>query len=161
ALPLGAPLRRELAESGEGHLAATLERVRDRIEKGVNRLGRVPAREPGFRRDLVNELLFRQDLLLLSTVRITGKDPNSRVGPAQPCGFAAVFGLTTMSDARKIGRRRTARLARASAPPSSRSTTQIAVRTVRPASRSASTASSNAPPEVTTSSIRHTHSPSS
>ena len=54
------------------------------------------------------------------------------------------------------GRSRTAARASASAPPSSRSTTQTAVETRSPASRSASTASSAAPPEVTTSSTRQT-----
>ena len=54
-----------------------------------------------------------------------------------------------------------ARLARAPAPPSSRSTTQIAVRHSVPAARSASTASAAAPPVVTTSSTRQTSSPGS
>src|SRR6058998_3883656 len=161
ALALCAPLRRELSEAREGHFAAALQRVGDRFEEGVNGLGRVPAREVGPLGDLVNELLFRQVPLLLSTVGTTGKDPNSRAGLAQPCGFAALFLAFWTSNARKIGRSSTISRARASAPPSSRSTTQIAVSTVRPASRSAETASRSAPPEVTTSSTRHTRSPSS
>src|SRR6266540_231878 len=161
ALALLAVLRRELSEAGERHLSAAPQCLGDRIEESVNGPGGVAAREAGLRCDLVYELLFRQVPLLLSTVRTTGRDPNSPVGLAQPCGFAGVFGLFRMSATRKIGRRRTPRRARASPPPSSRSTTQTAVRTVNPALRSVSTASRTAPPEVTTSSTTHTHSPSS
>ncbi len=64
-----------------------------------------------------------------------------------------------MSAARNSGHKRTARRARASAPPSSRSTTQTAFEHSRPASRRAATASAAAPPLVTTSSRRHTRSP--
>src|SRR6266545_4079226 len=141
--------------------AAALQRLGNRVEEGVDRLRCVASREPRFRRNLVNELLFRQVPLLLSTVATTGKDPNRRVGLAQPCGFAGVFAASRISLARKIGRSRTARRSSASAPPSSRSTTHTAVWTMSPASRRASTASRRAPPEVTTSSITHTQSPSS
>ena len=64
-----------------------------------------------------------------------------------------------MSAARKSGTRRTALRASASAPPSSRSTTQMAVRHSSPASRSASTRLPRRPPLVTTSSTRQTSSP--
>ena len=63
------------------------------------------------------------------------------------------------SPARNSECRRTPILARASEPPSSRSTTQTAWRTTSPASRRADTASASAPPDVTTSSTRHTSSP--
>src|SRR5262249_47343254 len=161
ALALGAPLGRELPKPREGHFATTFERVGDRVEESVNGLCRVPTGEARLRGDLVYELLFRQVPLLLSTVQTTGKDPNSPTGLAQPCGFAGIFGVAMRSEARKRGLRRTAWRARASAPPSSRSTTHTAVRTVKPAARNASTASRRAPPDVTTSSTRHTHSPSS
>src|SRR6266511_4011980 len=161
ALALGAPLGRELPETGKRHVLAALQRLGNRVEEGVDRLRCVASREPRFRRNLVNELLFRQVPLLLSTVATTGKDPNRRVGLAQPCGFAGVFAASRISLARKIGRSRTARRSSASAPPSSRSTTHTAVWTMSPASRRASTASRRAPPEVTTSSITHTQSPSS
>src|SRR5205807_206799 len=88
-------------------------------------------------------------------------EANRQVGPAQPCGFAALFGVSRSSVTRKIGRSSTDSPARASEPPSSRSTTQTAVSMTRPASRRADTDSSSAPPEVTTSSIRQTLSPSS
>src|SRR4029453_1334633 len=155
------PVRREFAEAREGNLAAALQRVGDRVEERVNGLRRIATREVRAPRDLVNELLFRQVPLLLSTVRTTAQDPNSSVGLAQPCGFAGVFGLSRRSAARKIGRSSTPSAASASGPPSSRSTMQTAARTVSPASRSARTASSNAPPEVTTSSTTQTVSPSS
>src|SRR5262245_354495 len=160
ALPLLALLGRELPESRERDLAAALEGVGDRVQECIDGLGRVSARKACLRGDLVYELLFRQVPLLLSTGSDTGKNPNSGIGLAQPCGFAGVFSAARTSVARKIGRRRTPLRARASAPPSSLSTTQIAVRTVRFASRSPSTASRSAPPDVTTSSTTQTQSPS-
>src|SRR5206468_8320291 len=75
----------------EGHFSTALQRVCDRFEEGIYGLRRIATREVGAPRDLVNELLFRQVPLLLSTVRPTGKDPNSRAGLAQPCGFAGLF----------------------------------------------------------------------
>src|SRR5215203_3272820 len=78
---------------------------------------------------------------------VSQADPNSQALSAQPCGFAAVFCAGSKSPARNSGTRRTPRRARASAPPSSRSSTQTAIRHSRPASR--------------TSSTRHTRSPGS
>src|SRR6266516_1178992 len=144
ALALCAPLGHEFSEAREGHFPAALQRVGDCVEEGVYGLRRIATREVRAPRDLVNELLFRQVPLLLSTNRTTGKDPNSSVGLAQPCGFAGLLSRTgrssapflrkkrhqtasTISLARKIGRRRTAWRASASAPPSSRSTTRSAV----------------------------------
>src|SRR5262249_16226944 len=162
ALPLGAPLRREFAETPQRHFTpAAPQCVGGRGGEGVDGPRRVTAGEARLVGDLVDELLFGQVPLLLSTVQTTGKNPNSRVGSAQPCGFAGVLAASRRSLAPKIGRSRTPFSASAAAPPSSRSTTQTALRTTRPASRSASTASRSAPPEVTTSSTRHTISPSS
>ena len=104
---------------------------------------------------LRHELLLGHVPLLLSFACPGRIDPN-RAAIRSTSGFAA-----RSSPARKSGRSRTACRASASAPPSSRSTTQTAVCTTRPDARSASTESSSAPPEVTTSSTRQTHSPSS
>src|SRR6266568_9068377 len=94
ALALCAPLGHEFSEAREGHFSAALQRVGDRVEEGVNGLRRIATREIRAPRDLVNELLFRQVQLLLSTVRTSGKDPNSSAGLAQPCGFAGLLSRT-------------------------------------------------------------------
>src|SRR5439155_26370410 len=112
-------------EAREGHFAAALPRVGDRVKEGVYGLRRIATGEIGAPCDLVNELLFRQVPLLLSTNRTTGKDPNSSAGPDQPCGFARLLSgigrpsalfwrkkrpqtASRISPARKIGRNRTA-----------------------------------------------------
>src|SRR5919201_625782 len=56
ALTCRAPLRRELAESGERNLLPALQGLGDRVQKGVDGLGRVAPREVRLRRDLVYEL---------------------------------------------------------------------------------------------------------
>src|SRR6266566_3499493 len=91
ALALCAPLGHEFSEAREGHFPAAMQRVGDRVEEGVYGLRRIATGEIGAPRDLVNELLFRQVPLLLSTNRTTGKDPNSSAGLAQPCGFAGLL----------------------------------------------------------------------
>src|SRR5579862_3078835 len=141
-LPL---LRLELPEAGERDVAAASQGVGDRLEERVDRFPGVAGRElasPGHLRDKL--LLVHCRLLSLDHPTLTG-----------------YFACARSSPARKSGRSRTAWRASASAPPSSRSTTQTAVFTTSPASRSAVTDSSSAPPEVTTSSTRQTHSPAS
>ena len=54
------------------------------------------------------------------------REPNTPSDLAQPCRFAAVFRISRSSSARNSARRRTPSRARASEPPSSRSTTQTA-----------------------------------
>src|SRR5262249_6857127 len=78
-LPLGAPLRRELPEPRERDFSATPEGVGDGVEEGVNGPRRISAGEARFVGDLVNELLFGQVPLLLSTVRTRAK--TLTVGP--------------------------------------------------------------------------------
>src|SRR3954452_1360818 len=80
-----------------------------------------------------------------ATIRLS--EPNQAV-----CGAAP----TPSEELVKSEANRTPCAAIASAPPSSRSTTQIAAETCRSASRSASTAESSAPPDVTTSSTTQT-----
>src|SRR5579862_5523391 len=157
----GALLARELPETGERDVPPALERVGDRFEEGVDRLARVTSRQLTPPRDLVDELLLGHVLPPVLD-RFTGlDDPTKTPVPAQPCGFAGLFASASSSPAVNRGRNRTARRASASVPPSSRSTTHTAVCTTSPADRSASTDSSSAPPDVTTSSTRHTQSPAS
>jgi hypothetical protein len=58
-LPRRALLRGELAEAGEGHCVALLERVGDGVEEGVDRLRRIALGEPAPVRHLVDEVGFR------------------------------------------------------------------------------------------------------
>src|ERR671936_43428 len=58
ALTCRAPLRRELAEPGEGDFLSALQGLGDRVEKGVDGLCGVPPRQVRLRRDPVYELLL-------------------------------------------------------------------------------------------------------
>src|SRR5205814_2485138 len=62
----GALLRLELAESGEGHVAARLERVGDGLQERVDRFARVARRELAPSSHLRDELLLGHVPLLLS-----------------------------------------------------------------------------------------------
>src|SRR5215472_16927486 len=155
-------LRRELAEPREAHGVATLQRVGNRVEHRVHRLPGVLLAQTALRRNPIDELLLSHELLLPLDFTTTARDPNSRTVSAQLCGFRpTVNHAGRMSRARNRGQRRTPARARASTPPSSRSTTQTAERHSSPAARSAWTASRSAPPVVTTSSTRQTRSPES
>src|SRR5512133_2374629 len=161
ALAGSAPLSGELADPRERHLASRAQHIGDRVQEGVYRLARVALRDTCLVRDPVDELLLCHEHPPSERCRLAQTDPNSQAVSAQPCGFAAVFSAESNSPARNSGTRRAPRRARASAPPSSRSSTQTAIRHSRPASRTASSASTTAPPEVTTSSTRQTRSPGS
>src|SRR4029078_3258267 len=175
ALALLAVLGGGLPEAREVDLAAALQCVGDRVEHRVHCLGRVAPRQIGLLGHLVDELLLRHSRSSLPgcQVGITAQDPSRVQLSAQPCGFAALLDSSSSSVGRYRARMRTPTRARASAPPSARtstetpaphsarSTTQTAVPTSRPASRSASTASIAAPAEVTTSWKRQTGSPRS
>src|SRR5512145_530053 len=153
---------RELAETREGDGIAALQRGRDRVEHRVDRDARITLGHAGTIGHSVHEILLGHwsppDVGYES---MEPREPNTPSDLAQPCRFAAVFRISWSSSARKSVRRRTPSRARASEPPSSRSTTQTAFRTTSPSSRRADTASASAPPEVTTSSRRHTSSPGS
>src|SRR5437588_6601344 len=58
SLALGAILRRELPETGEGHVLATPERIGDRVEHRVDRLGGIAPAQAASLSDRVNELLL-------------------------------------------------------------------------------------------------------
>ena len=162
AHPRGAVLRRELPEAGEGDLFAASKRLGDRVEKRVDGFCGVPSVQAALRAQPVPRTpAWSRGSPPLDVLQTSCEDPNSDPVSAQPCGFAAVFRRPSSSPARKSGLSRTPWRASSSTPPSSRSTTQTAVRHSRPASRSASTAATAAPPEVTTSSTRHTRSPGS
>src|SRR4029077_10945704 len=129
-------LRRELAESGERDLAAALERVGELLRDRVDGLACVAGGQLTPVGDFRHKFLLRHVPLLLSLICSTGRiDPTRAISTAQPCGFAGLFVLPRSSPARNSGRSLTACRASASAPPSSRSTTQTAVWTTRPAPR--------------------------
>ena len=121
-------------------------------------LRRVALAEAALRRHGVDELLLGHLELLLWTRWTTGRYRTLRTVSAQPCGFRIVR-PRRFPPHERAGSRRTPRRASASAPPSSRSMTQMAVRHSKAACRSARTASTAAPPDVTTSSIKMTRSP--
>src|SRR6185295_19172354 len=139
-----------------------LQRVRDRVQHGVDRSASLTLGHAGRIGYGVHEILLSHFLLLTSDSVFTDPgEPNSPPDLAQPCCFPGLLRSSSNSLARKSERSRTPRRASASEPPSSRSTTQTAFRTTRPSSRTADTASASAPPDVTTSSRRHTSSPGS
>src|SRR5581483_5805113 len=149
----------ELAEAREVDRVAGLQRLGDGLHEGVDGLAGVAGREAALRRDLVDEVLLRQSLPpgWDAGGSDVPKKANNGVGYRSTKPFSPAQGR--ISEPRKRACRRTAARARASAPPSSRSTTQTAFDTRSPSPRRASTASSAAPPEVTTSSTRQTQSP--
>src|SRR5438093_4377918 len=155
ALPLLALLRRKLPKAREGHLLAAAQSLRDRIKKCVDSLCRVTLRQPALRRDPVDEVSFRH-CLSFRLCRGTARQPNRKSQDHATMRVCGPFQALMTACARKSGSSRTASRASASAPPSSRSTTQTAARQVKPASRRARTASTAAPPLVTTSSTRQT-----
>src|SRR5262245_35899381 len=157
-LPLG---RRELAETGEIDLVTPLERVRDRVEHGVDRFAGFAATETAAVRDRVDELLLGHLGPPPLDMMEHGAEPTTPRHSAQPCGFATADRGGTTSATRNRGCRRTPRRARQSTPPSSRSMTHIAVLHSSAACRTARTASAAAPPDVTTSSTSTTRSPGS
>src|SRR4051794_3955853 len=65
--------RGELAETGEAHRVALPERFRDRVEHGVDGLGRFALAEAALARDLFDELLLCHLGLLLWTSWTTGR----------------------------------------------------------------------------------------
>src|SRR5262249_8311466 len=155
-LPLGG---RELSESREVDLIAPRQRVRDRLEHGVDGLGRLALAEATPLGDCIDELLLcHLGPPPLDLIDHAPEATSRRALSAQPSLSARLFPSTT-SAARKSGCSRTPRRARVSTPPSSRSMTQMAVRHSSAACRRARTASAAAPPEVTTSSIKMTRSP--
>src|SRR4051794_18673246 len=83
ALAGGAGGRGELAEAGEVHRVAGLQRLRDRFEESVDGLARVTCREPALLGDLVDELLLGQRIES-SCVGLLGfrpwKNPNNAAG---------------------------------------------------------------------------------
>src|SRR3954470_20440987 len=85
----------ELAEAREVHLAATLQRVLDRLENGIDGLRRLTLAKAGLGGDLIDELGLRHTFLL-NTFGKSGGDANSALGRGTPeCGpFAAVCGDT-------------------------------------------------------------------
>ena len=61
-------LARELAETGEGHITAALQRIGDRLQESVDCLARVARCQLAPPRDLVHKLLFGHVPLLLSLI---------------------------------------------------------------------------------------------
>src|SRR5581483_4058801 len=57
--------RRELPEPGEVHGVAALQRLRDGLHEGIDRLAGVTSREPALLGDLLDEVLLRQRTFLL------------------------------------------------------------------------------------------------
>src|SRR5262249_15393323 len=132
-------LCRELAEAGEVHLASARELSLDCVEECLDGLARVALGQPCLCRHPIDELLLGHAPTLLGIRDASQR--NRRIGLAQPCAFCWPFAAAATSLAVYNGHMRTAWRARASIPPSSRSTTQTPLRPTRPASPRPSTQS--------------------
>src|SRR5439155_4515512 len=63
--------RRELAEAGEVHRIASLEGIRDCLQKSVHGLRSIAIRQAGLRRHLLDEVILGHNPLLLSRTTIS------------------------------------------------------------------------------------------
>ena len=156
--------RGELAEAGEAHRLAALQRLGDRVEERVDRLAGV-TRATG--RSCPPPRSTKSCFVtFLSSCRCqytsAAADPNSPPRFGSTMRFCGSFLRLEQVCAPERGRADAPRGARARPlrPPRGRPRRRP-LRHSRPASRSASTAASAAPPDVTTSSTRQTRSPGS